>query len=96
MNNNKEDKKVDEKEILELIKSNVKLAENMKSIQKDLARLVDLIEKDVKNDLEDLENRVVAIEKDKSKLSGIYVTIAIVGSAVFSVLMRYLPFIISK
>lgn len=83
---------MDDKEILELIKSNTKLSTNMESIQKDLAKLVNLIEKDVKADIENLDKRIDELEKDKSKLNGVYVTIAVIASALFSALLRFIPF----
>lgn len=79
---------MDDKEMLELVKSNVKLAANMESMQKDLAKLVNLIEKDVKEDLKEIDTRVDILEKKEAKFNGMYIVIAVLSSAVFSFLMK--------
>lgn len=86
---------MDDKEILELIKSNTKLSTQMESIQKDLGRLVNLIEKDVKEDLESLDKRVNDLEMSKEKFSGTYAAIAVVAAAMFSLVLRFAPMLIS-
>lgn len=82
---------MDEKEIINLIKSNAQLSANMEGLQKDLARLVQLIEKDVKEDIDELDKRIDGLENYKSKFIGMCTVAATIASLLMSLFVRYAP-----